>query len=158
MARISAELRSPVVLELDEYLPYLVNRLGARIAGGFSRALAQHGLSVPMWRVLAVLWQEDEQRQIDLALLTSIDASTLSRLIKTIQDLGLVSRTRSTVSQREVTIRLTARGRAVTKALVPVALDYEAVATRGFSPQELALLKRLLRRAYDNMAAADSTD
>jgi len=105
--------------------------------------------------VLAVLAQGGAQRQIDLAGLTSIDPSTLSRLIKTVQDRGLVSRTRSAASLREVTIALTPRGRTVVKALIPRALAYEATAIRGLDAGELAVVKRLLRRVYDNMDAAD---
>ena len=67
------------------------------------------------------------------------------------QFLGLVSRTRSAESLREVRIALTARGRAVVKALIPRALDYEAAAARGLSPRELDSLKTLLRRVYANM-------
>lgn len=152
MSRASAQdASSDAALDLDDYLPYLVNRVGIGIATAFSRALEPHSLSVPMWRVLAVLAQQGEQRQIDLAQQTSIDASTLSRLIKTVQDLGYVSRTRSAASQREVTIALTPRGRAVTRALIPVALDYEAMATEGLSPREIEMLKTLLRRVYGNM-------
>jgi DNA-binding MarR family transcriptional regulator len=142
-------------LDLGDYLPYLVNRVGVRIAVAFSRELEPHGLSLPMWRVLAVLAQGGAQRQIDLAGLTSIDPSTLSRLIKTVQDRGLVSRIRSAASLREVTIALTPRGRAVVKALIPRALAYEAMAIRGLDARELAVVKRLLRRVYDNMDAAD---
>ncbi|MEJ0071652.1 MAG: MarR family transcriptional regulator [Pseudomonadota bacterium] len=139
--------------DLGEYLPYLVNRVGVRIATAFARELAPHGLSLPMWRMLAVLAQAGASRQIDLAGLTSIDPSTLSRLVKTVQGLGLVSRMRSAASQREVTIALTPRGRAVVKALIPSALDYEARAIRGLDARELALVKGLLRRVYDNMDA-----
>ncbi len=154
MTRSAARDAAPdAALYLDEYLPCLVNRVGSRIAAAFSRALEPHGLSVPMWRVLAVLAQQGGQRQIDLAQHTSIDASTLSRLIKTVQGLGYVSRTRSAASQREVTIALTPRGRAVVKALIPSALDYEARAIRGLDARELALVKGLLRRVYDNMDA-----
>lgn len=153
MARAALKTDAVPVLDLGDYLPYLVNRVGARIAASFGRELEPHGLSLPMWRVLAVLAQTGEQRQIDLAELTSIDTSTLSRLIKTVQLLGLVSRARSAESLREVRIALTARGRAVVKALIPRALDYEAAAARGLSPRELDSLKTLLRRVYANMGA-----
>jgi DNA-binding MarR family transcriptional regulator len=152
MTRAAArETKPDAALDLDEYLPYLVNRVGIQIATAFSRALEPYSLSVPMWRVLAVLAQQGGQRQIDLAQHTSIDASTLSRLIKTVQDLGYVSRTRSAASQREVTIALTPRGRAVTSALIPVALDYETMATEGLTVREIETLKTLLRRIYGNM-------
>ena len=90
MPRAALKLNAEPVLDLGDYLPYLVNRVGARIAASFTRELEPYSLSLPMWRVLAVLAQAGEQRQIDLAELTSIDASTLSRLVKTVQRLGLV--------------------------------------------------------------------
>jgi DNA-binding MarR family transcriptional regulator len=157
MARTAARAKPSIepALDLGDYLPYLVNRVGVRIAVAFSRELEPHGLSLPMWRVLAVLAQGGRQRQIDLADLTSIDPSTLSRLIKTMQDLRLVSRVRSVESLREVEIALTPRGHAIVKTLIPRALDYEAMAIRGLEAREIALAKRLLRRIYDNMGAVD---
>ena len=154
MAQLSLREQPEPSLVLDEYLPYLINRVGARIAAAFSGELEPHGLSLAMWRVLAVLAEAGPQRQIDLAELTSIDASTLSRLIKTVQRLGLVTRARSTSSLREVSIELTPQGRAVVRALIPRALDYEAAAARGLSPRELDTLKALLRRVHTNMSAA----
>jgi DNA-binding MarR family transcriptional regulator len=151
VARAALKLNAEPVLDLGDYLPYLVNRVGARIAASFTRELEPYSLSLPMWRVLAVLAQAGEQRQIDLAELTSIDTSTLSRLVKTVQRLGLVSRARSAESLREVRIALTARGRAVVKSLIPRALDYETEAARGLSLRELDSLKALLRRVYANM-------
>jgi DNA-binding MarR family transcriptional regulator len=155
MAELSRREQPDPGLVLDEYLPYLINRVGARIAGVFSAELAPHGLSLPMWRVVAVLAESGPQRQIDLAELTSIDASTLSRLIKTVERLGLVTRARSTSSLREVSIELTPQGLAVVRSLIPRALDYEAAAVRGLSPRELDTLKGLLRRVHANMSAAD---
>jgi putative tryptophan/tyrosine transport system substrate-binding protein len=43
-------------LNLDNYLPYLVNRVGsALVASMIKDALTEHDLSIAMWRVLAVL-------------------------------------------------------------------------------------------------------
>jgi hypothetical protein len=82
-------------LDLGDYLPYLVNRVGSIVAEQFGEeALAPYGLSIAMWRVLAALASAGEQRQIDLADLTSIDSSTLSRLVTRLIRVGLVTRTR----------------------------------------------------------------
>jgi hypothetical protein len=71
-------VKHPSKLDLGDYLPYLVNRVGTVIAEQFGgEALAPHGLSIAMWRVMAVLAANGSQRQIDLADLTSIDASKL---------------------------------------------------------------------------------
>ena len=82
--------KPPAKIDLGDYLPYLVNRVGTIIADQFgAEALAPHGLSIAEWRVLAVLASNGGQRQIDLADLTSTDASTLSRLVTRLVRLGL---------------------------------------------------------------------
>ena len=73
--------------------------------------LAGAHLSIASWRVLAALSSNGGLRQTDLAELTSIDASTLSRLITRLVRDGLVRRTRSKQDSREVTVALTRQGR-----------------------------------------------
>ena len=139
-------------LDLGEYLPYLVNRVGMIIAEQFGEeTLAPHGLSIAMWRVMAVLASAGGQRQIDLAALTSIDASTLSRIVTRLVRIGLLARARSASSNREVVVTLSAKGGALVARLIPRARDIETDAAAGLSAEELAVLKRCLRRIYANM-------
>jgi MarR family transcriptional regulator, organic hydroperoxide resistance regulator len=141
-------------LDLGDYLPYLVNRVGNIIADQFGEeALALHGLSLAMWRVMAVLAATGGQRQIDLADLTSIDSSTLSRLVTRLVRVGLVTRTRSTSSNREVAVKLSPKGGALVAQLIPVGLEFESAAIAGLTAEELMTLKRCLRRMYTNMKA-----
>ncbi len=71
-------------------LPYLVNRLGSALVESFTAsALAQHNLNIDTWRVMAVLANQGAQRQIDLAGMTSIEVSTLSRLVTRMVRMGL---------------------------------------------------------------------
>ncbi|HEV2626141.1 MAG TPA: MarR family transcriptional regulator, partial [Xanthobacteraceae bacterium] len=98
-------------LDLGDYLPYLTNRVGTIVAEQFGAdALAEHGLSIAMWRVMAVLASHGSQRQIDLADHTSIEVSTLSRLVTRLIRNGLVTRTRSLNSNREVAVKLSPKG------------------------------------------------
>jgi DNA-binding MarR family transcriptional regulator len=150
--------QSPSKLDLGDYLPYLVNRVGTIIADQFGdEALAAHGLSIAMWRVIAVLAGSGSHRQIDLAELTSTDASTLSRLVSRLVRMGLVLRTRSTNSNREVAVELSAKGKALVSRLIPVALAYEKVAVAALSREETLVLKRCLRRVYGNMKSRSIT-
>jgi MarR family transcriptional regulator, organic hydroperoxide resistance regulator len=145
-------------LDLDNYLPYLVNRVGTIIAEQFGgEALTPYRLSIAMWRVMAVLASKGSQRQIDLAGLTSIDASTLSRLVTRLVALGVVSRTRSVSSTREVVVKLTSKGKAQVARLIPLARAYEAAAIAGVRPYEVAALKTVLRRIYANMQSRQTT-
>ena len=140
-------------LDLNNDPPYLVNpgrqyhcrAVRRRSAGAFSaehRHVARDGGAGA---------SRGGQRQIDLADLTSIDVSTLSRLVTRLVAMGVVSRTRSANSTREVVVKLTAKGKAQVARLVPIARDYEAVAIAGVRPEELAILKNSLRRVYANM-------
>jgi DNA-binding MarR family transcriptional regulator len=145
-------------LDLGDYLPYLVNRVGTIIADQFgAEALAPHRLSIAMWRVMAVLAAKGSQRQIDIADLTSIEASTLSRLVTRLVRMGMVVRARSANSDREVAVALSAKGAALVARLIPMALAYEQAAIAGLSREETLVLKRCLRRVYGNMKSRSVT-
>lgn len=151
-------MKDPRKLNLADYLPYLVNRVGSIIADQFSaETLAPDRLSIAAWRVLAVLAANGRQRQIDLADLTSIDASTLSRIVTRLVRFGLVTRTRSATSNREVAVALSAKGSTQVARLTPPARAIEADANEGISAEELAVVKRCLRRMYTNMTNRSAT-
>jgi DNA-binding MarR family transcriptional regulator len=141
-------------LELDDYLPYLINRVGVALAATFSaNELVRQHLTIAMWRVLAALSNNGAQRQIDLAGMTSIDASTLSRLVTRLVRMGLVTRSRSRASNREVLVELAPEGRALVQRLIPIAKGLEAAASAGLPARDVAVVKRALRQMYKNMAA-----
>ncbi len=140
------------VLRLDDFLPYLINRVGFALVASYSRVLAPHRLSIDMWRVLAALSNNGGQRQIDLVTMTSIDASTMSRLVTRLVQRGLVTRSRSATSSREVRVELSRSGRATVGELIPVALELEDAAIAGLPEKELAAVKEALRAIYGNLA------
>ena len=139
-------------LDLGNYLPYLINRVGFALVARFSAdALSRHGLTIARWRVLAALSDDGAQRQVDLGGLTSIDVSTLSRLVSRLIAMGLVTRLRSARSNREVVVRLTAQGETLVAELIPVARALERRAIAGLPKRELAAAKAALRRIYANL-------
>jgi DNA-binding MarR family transcriptional regulator len=139
-------------IDLDDYIPYLVNRVGAAVAARFSaESLAEHDLGIAMWRVMVVLAANGEQRQIDLSAMTSTDVSTLSRLVTRLVRRGLVTRNRSKTSNREVVVELSGKGRALLDRLTPQGRAIEAVMVAGIAPQDLAAAKRMLRQVYENL-------
>jgi DNA-binding MarR family transcriptional regulator len=106
---------------------------------------------------MAVLASNGRQNQINLAELTSIDASTLSRIVTRLVRMGLLTRTRSTTSSREVVVMLSAKGNALVARLIPQAYEIETAAAAGLSTEELAIVKRCLRRIYGNMKSRPTT-
>jgi DNA-binding MarR family transcriptional regulator len=142
-------------LDFSEYLPYLINRVGWLLVVDFGQnTLARHQLSIAMWRVLAVLANADGQRQIDVAARTSIDVSTLSRVVTRLVKMGLVTRTRSATNNREVVVRLTPKGAAILARVIPHAIALEQTAIAGVPAKDLGVVRRSLRRMYQNLAAS----
>ena len=142
-------------LDLSEYLPYLINRVGSALVVDFGRStLTPHRLSIAMWRVLAVLSSDGGQRQIDLAAMTSIDVSTLSRVVTRLVRMGLVTRTRSATNSREVVVRLTSKGAGMLTRMIPRAIAAERSAIAGVPAKDLAVVRRSLRRMYENLAGS----
>jgi DNA-binding MarR family transcriptional regulator len=149
---------------LAQFFPYLLNRAGARIAAAFSAELVAFGVSLQAWRVLAALIDATASRMGEIAHLTAIEVSTLTRIVDSMEAQGLVRRRRDPADARVVWVEASARGRSVARKIVPLALRYEKVALDGFSAEEQALLKTLLVRVFANMdrlsgpARADRSD
>jgi DNA-binding MarR family transcriptional regulator len=136
---------------LADFVPYLLNRAGVRIGLAFGRDIQPLGLTLPMWRVMVVLWESDNQRLGDIAERTSIDMSTLSRLVVTLQRKQFIVRRRSGVDGRALNISLTDKGRAMTERIIPIASHYEEVAIRGINAGDLRRLKGLLIKLFSNI-------
>ena len=143
--------------DLSERLPYLINRVGAALVGFAAPALKRRHLTIPLWRVLSVLAYRGELRQVDLAGATSLDPPAISRLISHAARRGLVTRSRSDTSNREVSVRITKAGKDMVEQIVPQMVADENVVFAGLSRAELKALKKILRRMYDNIAGHQNT-
>ena len=141
---------------LDSYLPYLLNRAGARIATAFGEEVRPLGATLQIWRVLAVLHERDGRRMGDVALTTSIEMSTLTRLVDGMEKKSLVARRRDPEDARVVVLHAAPAGRRLTARLLPIAERYEKVALRGFAPKEAEQLTEALHRLYSNMDSLKS--
>lgn len=131
--------------------PYLLNRVGVRIGEMFTRRLTPYDVTLPMYRVLAALWERQNQRLRDLGEMTSIELSTLSRQIKALHRKGLVSRARVSGNERTVAINLSPKGRALAEVLIPLAIHFEEVAIHSFGTEEVARLKKALITVYEHL-------
>ena len=141
---------------LAEFLPYLLNRAGVKIGLAFARDLEPLNVTLPMWRVMVALWESGDQRLGELAERTSIDISTLSRLLGNLQRRQFIVRRRSGIDGRALSVSLTETGRAMTERIIPIARHYEEVAIRGLSETDFRRLKRMLVRLFSNIQTLDT--
>lgn len=136
---------------LTSSFPYLVRLVGLRIGELFDRAVAPFGVDVSMYRVMAALWEQKDQQLGQLAAITTIELSTLSRLVGTMVSMGLLTRRRPRGNGRIVEISLSAKGSRLTTELMGIAEHFEKAAVASFSPTEIARLKGQLVAAYRNL-------
>ncbi len=136
---------------LTESLGYLLNRAGTRSGELFTRRLTPYRISISMYRVLVALHECGHQRLSDLGAMTSIEISTLSRMVGTMMLRGLVWRERVGSDGRTVTISLTEEGHRLAAELIPLAIHHDEFGVQDLDPLVVAQLKRGLVAIYNNL-------
>ena len=144
--------RPPTDLHLEQFLPYLVHRVGSNLAEGFDEGFAEAGVSLQEWRALSILYEYGPQTMGDIARRTSINASTMTRLMGQMEKRNLVKRERPVANQRTVFVRILADGREKVEFLIPKVLDYEQELTGCFSVAELQTFKALLVKFFHSLS------
>jgi DNA-binding MarR family transcriptional regulator len=140
---------------LSNSFPYLLNRVGVRMSELFSRRIASFDVTLPMYRVMAALRENGDQRLSDLATVTTTEISTLSRLVGEMKRMGLVTRSRLEDNGRTVAINLTSKGRSLVEELMPIAVHFEDVAVSNFTDEEVSHLKIVLREIYQSLESIE---
>ena len=118
-------------------------------------ALNKAGVNIQSWRVLIALYQGGKQTVGDLSELTSINFSTLSRVLDRMEDRNLARRQRGADDARSFTVVLTSKGKAVTEKILPYAKDLEVLATSDFTEAELNKLRELLSKLYMGLGSGN---
>jgi len=141
----------PADFHLEQFVPYLVHRVGANLAEGFDDGFAEAGVSLPEWRALSILYEYGPQTMGDIARRTNINASTMTRLVGQMEKRELVKRERPAANQRTVFVRILDDGREKVEFLIPKVLDYEQELSGCFSAAELQTLKSLLTKFFHSL-------
>ena len=135
----------PRVLELERFLPYrlsvLANTMSAALADAYA---ARFQLSIPEWRVLAVLARSPGLSAALVAERTAMDKVAVSRAVASLVRARRIERGVEESDRRRSHLRLTPRGLAVYEEVVPWALAYEDAVLRGVPARTRAKLAALL--------------
>lgn len=136
-----------VGLRLDSYLPYRLSVASNAVSGLIARAYEDRfGLTVPQWRVICVLAEDGRLTQVQIVARTVMDKVTVSRAAQGLSKRRLVTRAENKADGRSHVLDLTPEGRRLYAEIAPLAMAYEAALIAGLSPEDVALLKRLLGR------------
>ena len=132
-------------LELSRFLPYrlsvLANTVSSAIAGAYAD---RFGLTIPEWRVIAVLAGAPGLSAAEVATRTAMDKVAVSRAVANLLAGRRIERSTAASDRRRSMLRLTRAGEQVYARVVPVALEYERELLGALSMQEVAVLDRAL--------------
>lgn len=146
-SRAGSADKAPGTFALEEFLPYRLSIVTQTVSGALSRIYASRfDLSVPQWRVMAVLGRYEPISANEVCDRTVMDKVAVSRAVQAMLRRGLVERTVDASDRRRSALRLSKRGRTIHNEIVPLALDYERRLLDSMTPEERAALDLLLQR------------
>ena len=90
---------------LADFVPYLLNRAGVRIGLAFARDIEPLGVTLPMWRVMAALWESGDRRLGDIAARTSIGSVTPKGSISRAKASPILTPARLNNTERSLRVR-----------------------------------------------------
>ena len=107
--RSKAEPRSPD-LSLSEYLCFAVYSANLAFGKVYRPVLDELGLTYTQYVTLVALWEEDGQTVSGLGEKLFLESNTLTPILKKLEAMGHLERTRDPADERQVRIRLTQSG------------------------------------------------
>lgn len=124
---------------------------------GFARSLqtrvAAEGVSIGMWFVLRMLWEEDGLTQRQISDRVGINGPTVVTAINSMERAGIVKRISNQEDRRKTNVFLTARGHQLKDKLWPMAMDVYSVAFKNIDREDIATMGRSLKQVWANLEA-----
>ena len=146
-------------LVLDRFLPYRLSVLANTVSRGIARLYADRfGITIPEWRVLAILGDSGPASSAGIRARTAMDKVQVSRAIQRLASARLVSRRTDPADGGSATIAMTAKGTGVYREIVPLARSREAILLDGFTNAERRTLDALLNRLRDRAGTIAGPD
>lgn len=132
-------------LALEAFLPYRLSLLSNTVSNAIARDYHERfGLTVPEWRVMAVLGRFGPDSAKGICDHTAMDKVTVSRAMNRLSTQAMITRRADDGDRRRVIARLTRKGKSVHDKIVPVALAHERRLHTALTAAEVKSLDRLL--------------
>jgi len=144
---------APPDFDLEGHVFYLFTQIMGRRNRQLQEQLAPCGIGVPQWRILAVLHERAGCTMNELADVTTVDRTTLTRALDRMARDGLVTRKSDARDRRNVRLGLTPAGNDAFCRVLPRVVAQNERAVEGFGAAEAASIRALLHRMLRNLDA-----
>lgn len=138
----------------DDRLAHLVKDATRALVRALQMRLAAHQVSFGHWTFLRVLWEGDGMTQRELSEEAGVTEPTTFSALKAMERLGYIRRRND--APKKVRVFLTPRGRALKRALVPLAEEVNAVAVRGVRKADITVTRAVLLAIIENLAREEA--
>jgi MarR family transcriptional regulator, organic hydroperoxide resistance regulator len=140
---------------VDNAIGFWIHRVYQATRNELFRVFREVGEDVTpeQWAVLIRLWERDGRTQSDLSDATFRDRPTMSRILDGMQERGLLEREVDASDSRVRIVRLTRRGRALQKKLVPIVQALVERLVEGIDEADLNTTRATLRKMFENVEA-----
>ena len=136
---------------LANFAPYLMNRIMGRYNASLREEMSGLGLTTPKMRALAVLSVVEGPLIGELAVLTVVEQSTLSRALDQLQAEGLIRRETDAADSRAVRVFISDAGRVTFETLWPHMAAAQARMFRGVPAEERRAFVVTLQKMLANI-------
>src|SRR5215469_10026252 len=141
---------------LEDFLPYRLSVAANRVSRLCARRYSEtYGLSIPEWRVLAVVGRFGTLSPSAVGEWTAMDKVKVSRAAASLVARGLVKQTQDPNDGRGRLLRLTRKGAAVHQGMVPLACELEEQLAEGMTRTEWGSLLKALDKLASHAKGVD---
>jgi MarR family transcriptional regulator for hemolysin len=120
-----------------------------------SARLAEEGITLRQWEVLAWLACDGSASQAELAECLGIEPPTLAGILRRMERDGLLRRRSCTNDRRRNRLEATEKAEELWQRAVRICHEVREQAVSGFTSAELSLFKKLCTEIRDNLAVPD---
>jgi DNA-binding MarR family transcriptional regulator len=135
------------VVQLSDFVPYRMVHLAGNISMALSKIYKQEfDITIPEWRVLAQLAQQQKLYSKRIGELTSMDKSKVSRAVKSLESKEYLIRQTDKNDNRAAYLSLTCQGKLLYQKIAPKALEWEKQFVAVLDASEHRELMRILNK------------
>ncbi len=139
-------------LTLDEVFIYLIERTEKQTKRYANAALKNAGVEITpeQWAILKRISERAVINQREISDLTFKDPASVTRALDVLEEKGWVKRMEMENDRRAYNLFLTEAGEAMVAKITPLAQAIRAQGLKNVSAEELAQLKAVLHKIYEN--------
>jgi DNA-binding MarR family transcriptional regulator len=138
--------------KLADFMCFSIYSANLAYSRVYKPVLDELGLTYPQYITIISLWEDDQQTVKGLSDKLFLEPSTMTPMLKRLEAMGYLTRTRDTEDERNVRISLTDSGRRLREK--GLGFGEVTVKASGLTPEEFPILQKTIANLRDNLVKA----